>query len=195
VSDVTSTRPKRVGKYLLGKILGQGASGVVRVGKNTATGEAISWGRAPVGWWQGAGGGGVRAPVGWAGWARTRQRVGQAAGLPPAVSALLGSSHAGALLCHADELVAIKMVDASRFKSITEIEQASSAPAGHLAMPDGLLRSVCTPPHDSWARTALQRLPSSSLCAMPRPLPDWDVPWRRSTSMGSRRCAAPPRPR
>lgn len=38
VVNITSSRQRRVGKYLLGKVLGQGASGLVRVGKNTVTG-------------------------------------------------------------------------------------------------------------------------------------------------------------
>lgn len=59
LADITNARLKRVGKYVLGKVLGAGASGVVRKGKNAQT----------------------------------------------------------------DELVAIKTVDASRFRSISEIEQ------------------------------------------------------------------------
>jgi hypothetical protein len=39
IADVTSQRLKRLGKYVVGKVLGQGASGVVRMGKNPATGE------------------------------------------------------------------------------------------------------------------------------------------------------------
>jgi len=39
VVDITTTRPRRLGKYLLGQVLGQGASGVVRVGRNTQTGD------------------------------------------------------------------------------------------------------------------------------------------------------------
>lgn len=38
VADVTSTRLRKLGKYVVGKVLGQGASGVVRVGKNPQTG-------------------------------------------------------------------------------------------------------------------------------------------------------------
>ena len=38
VMDITSNKPKKVGKYLLGKILGKGAFGTVRLGQNTATG-------------------------------------------------------------------------------------------------------------------------------------------------------------
>lgn len=40
VINTTASRPRKIGKYLLGRVLGQGASGVVRIGKNTATGEA-----------------------------------------------------------------------------------------------------------------------------------------------------------
>ncbi|KAF8065890.1 OSK3 [Scenedesmus sp. PABB004] len=39
---VTSTRPRRVGKYVLGRVLGSGASGVVRLGRNTATDEVVA---------------------------------------------------------------------------------------------------------------------------------------------------------
>jgi hypothetical protein len=38
--DITSSTAKRPGKYTLGRVLGAGASGVVRIGKNTATGAA-----------------------------------------------------------------------------------------------------------------------------------------------------------
>ena len=37
--DITATRLKRIGKYMLGKVLGQGASGMVRMGRNTSTGK------------------------------------------------------------------------------------------------------------------------------------------------------------
>ncbi|CAD7702489.1 unnamed protein product, partial [Ostreobium quekettii] len=33
VVEVTSSRPRRIGKYLMGRTIGQGASGVVRLGK------------------------------------------------------------------------------------------------------------------------------------------------------------------
>jgi hypothetical protein len=36
--DVTSSTAKRVGRYTLGRVLGAGAIGVVRIGRNTATG-------------------------------------------------------------------------------------------------------------------------------------------------------------
>jgi hypothetical protein len=38
VMDITATRLKRIGKYMLGKVVGQGASGMVRMGRNTSTG-------------------------------------------------------------------------------------------------------------------------------------------------------------
>jgi hypothetical protein len=38
--DITSSTAKRLGKYTLGRVLGAGASGVVRIGKNTATGAS-----------------------------------------------------------------------------------------------------------------------------------------------------------
>ncbi len=38
VVDVTASRLKRVGKYVLGKVIGAGAFGLVRVGKSTVTG-------------------------------------------------------------------------------------------------------------------------------------------------------------
>ena len=47
VADVTSSRLKRLGKYVVGKVLGQGASGIVRVGKNPATGAAMARRVAP----------------------------------------------------------------------------------------------------------------------------------------------------
>ena len=39
VVDITAARLKRVGKYVLGKVIGQGAFGLVRIGKNLQTGE------------------------------------------------------------------------------------------------------------------------------------------------------------
>lgn len=41
-ADITSSRLKRLGKYVVGKVVGQGASGIVRMGKNPATGEGAS---------------------------------------------------------------------------------------------------------------------------------------------------------
>lgn len=41
LADVTSARLRRLGKYVMGKVVGQGASGVVRMGKNPATGEGL----------------------------------------------------------------------------------------------------------------------------------------------------------
>eukprot|EP00898_Chlorokybus_atmophyticus_P008981 jgi/Chlat1/9084/Chrsp96S08369 len=41
-ADVTSTRQKRVGKYLLGRVVGKGASGTVHVGRNTHTNETVA---------------------------------------------------------------------------------------------------------------------------------------------------------
>ena len=38
VLDITSAKPKKVGKYLMGKILGKGSFGTVRLGQNTVTG-------------------------------------------------------------------------------------------------------------------------------------------------------------
>eukprot|EP00878_Enallax_costatus_P023670 GHUV01025198.1.p1 GENE.GHUV01025198.1~~GHUV01025198.1.p1 ORF type:complete len:812 (+),score=246.94 GHUV01025198.1:450-2885(+) len=40
--NITAKRPHRVGKYYMGRVLGQGASGIVRLGKNTATGELVA---------------------------------------------------------------------------------------------------------------------------------------------------------
>lgn len=42
VSDITQTKPKKVGKYQLGKVIGQGASGVVRKGRDTQTNELVA---------------------------------------------------------------------------------------------------------------------------------------------------------
>eukprot|EP00877_Chromochloris_zofingiensis_P009791 jgi/Chrzof1/5065/Cz15g10150.t1 len=42
IIDVTTTRLKRIGKYVLGRVLGQGASGVVRMGRNTTTDELVA---------------------------------------------------------------------------------------------------------------------------------------------------------
>jgi PAS domain S-box-containing protein len=39
VVDINAMRPRRIGKYILGKVLGQGASGMVRLGRHTGTGE------------------------------------------------------------------------------------------------------------------------------------------------------------
>ena len=40
VINITATKPKKAGKYLMGKVLGKGSFGTVRVGQNTVTGEA-----------------------------------------------------------------------------------------------------------------------------------------------------------
>jgi hypothetical protein len=40
--DITSSTAKRLGKYTLGRVLGAGASGLVRIGKNTATGVLLA---------------------------------------------------------------------------------------------------------------------------------------------------------
>jgi len=42
VIDITSQRLKRLGKYVVGKVVGQGASGVVRLGKNPVTDELVA---------------------------------------------------------------------------------------------------------------------------------------------------------
>lgn len=36
--DVTSTRPSRIGKHIMGRVIGSGASGIVRIGKSTISG-------------------------------------------------------------------------------------------------------------------------------------------------------------
>lgn len=40
VINTTAARLPKIGKYVPGRILGQGASGVVRIGRNTSTGES-----------------------------------------------------------------------------------------------------------------------------------------------------------
>nr|AML77961.1 putative LOV domain-containing protein [Dunaliella salina] len=40
--DITATRLKRVGKYALGKVIGSGSYGIVRIGKNTASDEIVA---------------------------------------------------------------------------------------------------------------------------------------------------------
>ncbi|KAF6252274.1 AMP-activated protein kinase [Scenedesmus sp. NREL 46B-D3] len=40
--DITCSQARRVGKYTLGRVLGAGASGVVRLGKTTATDELVA---------------------------------------------------------------------------------------------------------------------------------------------------------
>jgi len=42
VADVTQTKPKKIGKYQLGKVIGQGASGVVRKGRDVTTNELVA---------------------------------------------------------------------------------------------------------------------------------------------------------
>lgn len=42
VVDITTARLKRVGKYILGKVIGQGAFGLVRIGKNLQTDELVA---------------------------------------------------------------------------------------------------------------------------------------------------------
>ncbi|KAI8475532.1 MAG: hypothetical protein J3K34DRAFT_517347 [Monoraphidium minutum] len=42
VCDVTGSRLKRLGKYVVGRVIGQGASGVVRMGRNPATDELVA---------------------------------------------------------------------------------------------------------------------------------------------------------
>lgn len=42
IMDITTTRHKRVGKYIMGKVVGTGASGTVRKGKNTQTDEIVA---------------------------------------------------------------------------------------------------------------------------------------------------------
>ena len=37
--DITARKPRRIGKYIMGKQLGRGAFGTVRLGKDPATGE------------------------------------------------------------------------------------------------------------------------------------------------------------
>ena len=38
--DVTASKLKRVGRYTLGRVVGRGAFGVVRLGQNTQTGAS-----------------------------------------------------------------------------------------------------------------------------------------------------------
>ncbi|KAK9815615.1 hypothetical protein WJX72_006892 [[Myrmecia] bisecta] len=40
--DVTSNKQKRIGRYAMGKVIGKGAFGIVRLGQNTATGEKVA---------------------------------------------------------------------------------------------------------------------------------------------------------
>ena len=40
--DVTASKLKRVGRYTLGRVVGRGAFGVVRLGQNTQTGAALA---------------------------------------------------------------------------------------------------------------------------------------------------------
>jgi hypothetical protein len=58
--DVTSQRLRRLGKYMVGKVVGQGASGVVRMGKNPTTGELWRVGMCA---WVGVGSGESKAAV------------------------------------------------------------------------------------------------------------------------------------
>jgi hypothetical protein len=111
LADVTSQRLKRLGKYVMGRVLGQGASGVVRVGKNPSTGGA---GRNGVG---GGRAGALRlASDGRCGPGPSRCRRAGASAAAPATCAPPRNARAG-------ELVAIKTVDATRFRSLAEIEQ------------------------------------------------------------------------
>lgn len=43
IVNITATKPKRAGKYVLGKVLGKGSFGTVRVGQNTLTGARFSY--------------------------------------------------------------------------------------------------------------------------------------------------------
>ncbi|GMH43205.1 hypothetical protein BSKO_11127 [Bryopsis sp. KO-2023] len=40
--DVTSTRPSKIGKYIMGRVIGSGASGVVRIGKSTVADDIVA---------------------------------------------------------------------------------------------------------------------------------------------------------
>ena len=40
--DITARKPRRIGKYIMGKQLGKGAFGTVRLGKDPATGQTCS---------------------------------------------------------------------------------------------------------------------------------------------------------
>lgn len=42
IMDITTTRHKRIGKFIMGKVVGTGASGTVRKGKNTQTEEIVA---------------------------------------------------------------------------------------------------------------------------------------------------------
>ena len=61
IADITTSRFKKIGKYILGKVVGSGASGIVRKGKNVVSGEeglgcrARAWCRVRRGWGVGQG--------------------------------------------------------------------------------------------------------------------------------------------
>ena len=42
VLDITARKPRRIGKYVMGKQLGKGAFGTVRLGKDPATGKTLN---------------------------------------------------------------------------------------------------------------------------------------------------------
>lgn len=42
LTEITSSKQRRVGKYQLGRVIGRGASGVVRMGRDTQTGDVVA---------------------------------------------------------------------------------------------------------------------------------------------------------
>lgn len=113
ITDVTSTRPSRVGKHIMGRVIGSGASGIVRVGKST-----IGGGRKPQ----------IHTTkLDWLLLEKTssskQSEILQSIQLVLQCGRWVCKVFNSLCLAPVDEIVAIKIVDCGKFRSIAEIEQ------------------------------------------------------------------------
>lgn len=140
--DVTSTRPSRIGKHIMGRVIGSGASGIVRIGKSIISGTPSYpyWLKLFVNLYGklylrkcSTGKFGLTYLVHCCLVCRTcpAQSPNVDAVLPCSAltiekKLLLDGSirlQTSDLICFADEIVAIKIIDCGKFRSISEIEQ------------------------------------------------------------------------